>query len=113
MDRQIGVLDRRTGPDSAHDLVPRDEIAMLLDQRPEHMEGAAADIDRDLAATLRAPEKSAAAPVETEIAEPKNLRRARGIHVLFQRWGSQRTRALPGASTAAYALRLTMDLATY
>jgi len=77
--RQIAGLDHRSGPDSGDDLVLGDDLARRLDQYAQNVERARADRDRDEGADVIAPIE-AAAPVEAEVLEQKNLRRSEPLH---------------------------------
>jgi hypothetical protein len=74
LNSKIAFLNDRVRPDSANDLVLRDEFARSLDQNPKYFLGARADLQRDQATALFSPEQ--AAPVETEMLEQKDVGRA-------------------------------------
>jgi len=77
---QIVVLDHGRRPDRGDNLVARDHIPRPLDQHPEDIECARAGRDRHENTALVAPEQTAAAPVEAETLEQKNVSGGKRVH---------------------------------
>src|SRR5271165_2013362 len=69
LDSQVAVLDHRSRPNGSDELVFRNEIPRPLDDHAEDVEGARADRDRNEITAFISPEKTAAAPIETEALE--------------------------------------------
>src|ERR1700726_2909526 len=78
---QIVVLDHRCRPDGGDDCVAGDEISRPLDQHTENAKRARADRHRYKGTTLVAPEQTAAARVEAEAFEQKNVPPAERVHM--------------------------------
>ncbi|HKD39543.1 MAG TPA: hypothetical protein VKB87_04550 [Myxococcaceae bacterium] len=56
--REVAVLDRHIGPDGGHDLCFRQNLAMMLDQDGEQIEGSPAERKRRQNPTLAAPKEA-------------------------------------------------------